>query len=111
MKFTTISNPETTITDLISIYNEKRFRYLYVLNFDGALVGVISQGDLLSAISKLDHYKTIYDVMQHNFINITDIKQINKKMLKLLKNNHIDEIPIVDKQGHLIDVFSIFDLL
>ncbi len=111
MKFTTINNPEITITDLISIYNEKRFRYLYVLNQDGALVGVISQGDLLSAISKLDHYKTVYDVMQHNFLTITDLNHITKKMLKFLKKNHIDEIPIVDKKGHLKDVYSIFELL
>ena len=49
--------------------------------------------------------------MQHNFIKITSKNELTKDLIDFLSENRIDELPIVDDKGKLIEIYSVYNHL
>lgn len=72
------------------------------------LVGVISDGDIRRALlSGAILITPVHKVLNTNYISSE--KKPKKELLQILKREKITVLPIVDKDGNLLDVFYIYE--
>ena len=84
---------------------------LFVENENQQLVGSLSQGDIVSIFrSRPDE---LGKPLKH-LMNLNPAYQYSKEIgkLKLLFQSHqISHIPIIDKNGRILEVVSVFDVI
>ncbi|MBR9691770.1 CBS domain-containing protein [Candidatus Woesearchaeota archaeon] len=77
----------------------------------GQIIGVVKSKDIISKLKETEHAKKkITEVMTPNFIAIYEHERIGKAIY-LMKENNISRLPIVDKEGVLVNIISLTDLL
>ena len=106
-----IITDNVSISTIIKEYLNHRFKIFYVVDYESRLIGTITQGDLLRALSEADLNLKTYDIMQHNFIKIKSKNEIDKDLIDFLSENRIDELPIIDDNGKVIEIYSIYNHL
>ena len=80
----------------------------YPLVDEGRLVGIVTRGDVLRA--DVDEASPAREVSSRQVVTAgpTDTAQ---KALRLMVDEHIDHVPVVDDNGHLIGICTRTDLL
>ena len=125
--------PSTTLADAARIMLENQVTGLPVLDTDGKLVGIVSEGDLLRRAelgtdgkpmnslkaflppsSVADDYLATHAfhvgvVMTHNPASVTPATELNE-VAELMLSKHIKRLPVLD-EGKLVGVISRTDLL
>lgn len=83
-----------------------------VVNKKGKLVGIFTDGDLRRHIEKGTKLlnKRVKDVMTKTPITIQENK-LAQEALRMLQENKIDEVPVVDKNGTPVGILDVQDLL
>jgi len=116
--------------------NFHRFPLVPVVSQENKLLGVVSLDNLiqifqpshyklLKAIPFLDYREEIFDVklpseigslivaediMNRNFITVNEEEEISKAY-KLMKLHKLEFLPVVDKEGKLVGMIGIFDII
>lgn len=102
--------PDTTLTEIRSLLHEKGFNHLLVVEPDDTLCGVISDRDVLKAVSPfLDTYseehrdvKTLSqpasEIMESDPITVGPDTEI-KKASEVLLENRVSSLPVVQREG------------
>lgn len=80
--------------------------YLYVLDEDDQLVGVLSLRDLIIA----DEYKMIAQVMDDNVVSVS-VGQDQEEVIQMIRDYNFLAIPAVDFQNHLLGIITVDDIL
>ena len=111
MKKNIIYGINDNVSTVIQSYLKYRCKIFYVLNDESSLIGTITQGDLLRAIAEGNLGLKTLDIMQHNSISIKSKKEIDNNLIDFLSENHIDEIPIVNNNGKIIEIYSLYEML
>ena len=125
--------PSTTLADAARIMLENQVTGLPVLDTDGKLVGIVSEGDLLrraelgtdgkpmNSLKAFLHPSSVADdylathafhvvvVMTHNPASVTPATELNE-VAELMLSKHIKRLPVLD-EGKLVGVISRTDLL
>lgn len=113
--------PEMTLMEIRSLLHEKGFNHLLVVEPDDTLCGVISDRDVLKALSPfLDTYseehrdvKTLSqpasEIMQGDPITVTPTTSI-KEASQVLLDNRVTSLPVVE-DGELVGIVTGKDLL
>ncbi len=117
MKSPVISiDPELNIIEAWNLFKAKKVNHMPVLSSGNKITGMVSSGDLLKhLIIEGDKIlgasdMTIKDIMTGDVITadrITDIRRIAKVMF----DNHIGTMPIVDEEGTLLGIITRSDIL
>lgn len=98
-----------TIKETIDKIDESHDRVVLVLNDEEKIIGVVSQGDIIRALSSGKNlYSRVEGIIRPGFLylNIRDMKQA----YQMFKKKKITLIPIVDKEFNLIDVITLKDI-
>lgn len=119
---TTVS-PETKITDIFDIFRKYRFHHLPVINWDGKLVGIISNEDVMEKwqeITRKSSGKTwtvksweaalAKDIMTKHPITINKNETIAFAAALILTNS-FHAIPITDEEDKLLGIITSHDLI
>lgn len=111
--------PETTIGDLLRLFNSERTEAFPVVS-NQKLVGIVSKADALKAFgllpdSVVPHYDdmlgtTVGEVMTHNVMTI-DAGSPLQRVLYLMVSHHFKTMPVVDADNNLQGVISRDDLI
>ncbi len=113
--------PDTTLTEIRSLLHEKGFNHLLVVEPDDTLCGVISDRDVLKAVSPfLDTYseaprdiKTLSqpasEIMEDDPITVEPDTTI-KAASEVLLENRVSSLPVVEGEG-LVGIVTGKDLL
>lgn len=80
--------------------------YLYVINDDKKLVGVVSYRDLLMA----EPDDNIRDVMTRNIVHVDPLMP-QEEVAKLIGRYDFVSIPVTDEDGHLLGIITVDDIL
>src|SRR5699024_562907 len=80
--------------------------YLYVLDEDKRLVGVVSLRDLII----VDADSTIADVMNENIVKVSVAKD-QKDVVQTIQDYDLLALPVVDFQHHLLGIVTVDDIL
>ena len=110
------SNPvvreKTKIKDVLLKITQARAGCATVVNSKGKLAGIFTDGDLRRHLEKSANlaFKQVKDVMTKKPITIKKGK-LAQEALRILQENKIDEIPVVDNKNQPIGLVDVQDLL
>jgi len=128
--------PEMTIKDVMKLFVEKKIGGVPIVDIDGKLTGVVTDGDILRAIKPIDsliqNYFTysmyfegrdlehgLIDVGDRSIMNIAKTKGIvtvtpedeMNNVVLLLSKHHFKKLPVVDKVNRVVGVISRGDVI
>jgi acetoin utilization protein AcuB len=115
-----IVRDDTPIDKALKIMRENKIRRLPVLNDKGALVGIVSERDLLfaspSPVTSLSIYElhylmsriTVADVMTAEVITVTEDTPL-QEAARIMVDNRIGGLP-VERKGELVGIITETDL-
>jgi len=103
--------PETTVRDAIYRLENGREKILMVLNADGILVGTIADGDIRRAVINGAELDDSIAVCAHS-MPVTVLEGTSmESVIALMYARTVREIPVVDANGHPIDIHMLDELL
>jgi IMP dehydrogenase len=107
---------EETIEEVITISPEESIDYALFLMEKEGIDGlpVVEEGELVGIITKTDittrEGEKVRDIMTKDVITAKETASIEEIMSLMIENN-IDRVPIVNKEGKLVGIVTISDLL
>lgn len=130
------ASPSASIKDVMTSFVAKKIGGVPIISEDGVLRGIVTDGDILRAISPvdrriLDYFSLITYVEEEDMENrlneladreIIRIAKTNgivtvhpedemKKVVSLLSKHHFKKLPVVDKSNHVVGVISRGDVI
>lgn len=128
--------PETTIKAVMETFVEKKIGGVPIVDSDGTLRGIVTDGDILRAIKPLDdriqNYFTysifiegqnlqdrVCDMASRSIIKIAKTKDIitvtpddeMSKVVQLLSKHHFKKLPVVNGMNRVVGVISRGDVI
>ncbi len=102
-------NESYTIKEVLEQFESQNDRVAIVIDDNERVVGVVSQGDILRALSAgADLYIPIRKITRCEFIH-----QYERKMREaylIFKNKKITVLPIINHENKLVDVITLDDI-
>ncbi len=104
-------SPESTLTDVATIFRERRIHHLPVVK-ENKLVGLVTTYDLWKLDKTKDAYKRIYvkEVMNTNICKISPIDKVGTAA-ELLMDRRFHALPVVNLRGELKGIVTSFDIM
>ncbi|MDA9773891.1 CBS domain-containing protein [Saprospiraceae bacterium] len=104
-------SPESTLTDVASIFKQRRIHHLPVVK-SGKLVGLVTTYDLWKLNEKQDNYKHIHvsEIMSTNLCKISPIDKVGTAA-ELLMDKRFHALPVVNLRGELKGIVTSFDVM
>ncbi|MGV0005992.1 MAG: KpsF/GutQ family sugar-phosphate isomerase [Candidatus Porifericomitaceae bacterium WSBS_2022_MAG_OTU9] len=104
-------SPNTTLGDALIEMAQKRLGVTTVVESDGCLLGIFTDGDLRRSIDSGDFMKKpIFSSMTADCVTIAP-EQLSSSALLLMQQHRIQVLPVVDLHGHLAGILHMQDLL
>lgn len=116
---------ETALLDQVAreLIERPEIRSIYVVDAQGRLKGTLSLGTLIRSLTAERHRpyfhtrsllecitcQQVGDIMNEDVLSARADDEM-EKVLNLMINHNIKEIPVVDRQGHLIGNVGLLDL-
>ena len=108
-----IDNPVTihkdaTVGDVLRIMKENHIGGVPVVDASNILVGIVTNRDVRFIT---DMNKSVEDVMTStNLVSIQDSENNRELAKKVLQENKVEKIPVVDAQGHIVGLITYKDI-
>lgn len=105
--------PQTSIKEAMQKLNETSEKILFVVNEDKKLLGTLTDGDIRSGlINGMKFSDSIKDVMYDKFTAVQyGISEIKQSVRNLMVERKIEQIPVLNDRGEVVDVYLWTDLL
>lgn len=100
--------PNKTIRDALDLMERFHISGVPIVNEDNVLVGILTNRDIRF---ETDYSKAIKDRMTSKNLVTASVGTNLKKAEQMLAEHRIEKLPIVDKQGHLMGLITIKDIL
>lgn len=105
-----VAYEDQTLLQVLSVIQESKTRCVIVLNNEEKVVGVVSQGDVVSALLKhIDLYTYVEKIMNRSFVFLTDRDM--EKAVSIVLEKGVTILPIIDEENHLQDIIKIDDII
>ncbi|MED1470425.1 CBS domain-containing protein [Bacillus salipaludis] len=130
------ASPAATIKDVMKIMVERKIGGVPIMDKDGKLQGIVTDGDILRAIQPVDrrindyfsfisyhweqnleskikemaNLKIIKIAKTHGLVTVSpedDVKQV----VQLLAKHHFKKLPVIDQYSHVLGVISRGDMI
>lgn len=105
--------PQSTVKEAIQRLNETGRKILFITDLHDKLLGTLSDGDIRRGIiAGFVLTASVESVMQKNFISLTTaISDLPQEAKKLMLRHMIEQVPVVDRTGKIVDVLFWIDVL
>jgi CBS domain-containing protein/PII-like signaling protein len=126
------ARPETPITDIVSLLLKRGYHSLPVVEADGHLVGLVTDGDLLRRAglqarldlqpelsitqfhqqleTLLSRNERALDIMTHPVVTVRHTDSLRQAVERMAEPG-LKRLPVVDEQGRLVGLISRIDVL
>lgn len=102
-------NKNYTIKETIEKLEQNHDRVVIVVNDENRVIGVVSQGDIIKALSSgMSIYAMVGGIIKPGFFYLEEKNM--EKAYKVFKKKKITLMPIVDGAFKLIDVITLDDI-
>lgn len=98
-----------TIKEVLEQFESSNDRVAVVVNGSNKVIGVVSQGDILRALSAgADLYVQIDQIIKNSFLHLycKDMKEA----YAIFKKKKITLLPIIDYDNELVDIITLDDI-
>ena len=105
-------NPHHSFSDAVTLMAKHSFRHFLVVDTAARLVGVISDRDILRALSRTPNWKTtsVSQFMSREVISVKPETEISAAVGKML-SKRINCLPVVDANNNLYGIVTSTDFL
>jgi CBS domain-containing protein len=105
------ATPRASVRDVAMQLVANGFSGMPVAERDGTVIGVITEADILRALTEGKPLETLAaeDIMTKNVITV-DLETPMMDVMKMLQDHHILRVPVADR-GKLVGVISRIDLI
>ncbi|MFP4472425.1 MAG: SIS domain-containing protein [Candidatus Omnitrophota bacterium] len=105
-------SPDTRVRDVLVAITRARCGSASVLDDDGKLLGLLTDGDIRRHLEQGEHFldERVGDLMTADPRAIQS-DQLAADAFAVLKAKQVDELPVVDQEGHSVGLLDIQDLL
>jgi dTDP-glucose pyrophosphorylase/predicted transcriptional regulator len=104
--------PGITIKQAMQNLNDTQERILFVVDRDNKLLGTVNDGDIRRGIIDGSKFNDkVKKVMQQNFISVVLEPEMIERAQQLMTSTKIQQIPVLDDKGIIIDVILWTDIL
>lgn len=98
-----------TIKEVLEQFESNHDRVAIVINQSNKVIGVVSQGDILRALSAgRGIFTPICQIIQSSFLHLYDRDM--QKAYSIFKKRQITLLPIIDQNNELLDVITVTDI-
>jgi CBS domain-containing protein len=129
-------SPSASIKEVMTLFVAKKIGGVPIIDEDGVLRGIVTDGDILRAISPVDRRYQDYfsfmtyvavEKMENRLSELADREIIRiaktngivsihpndemKKVVSLLSKHHFKKLPVVDESNHVVGVISRGDVI
>jgi dTDP-glucose pyrophosphorylase len=106
-------SPQSTVKEAIQRLNETGRKILFITDTREKLIGTLSDGDIRRGIiAGLVLTASVDSIMKKNFVSLTTRTTDLQHEARLLMQQHmIEQIPVVNEGGKIVDVMSWIDFL
>lgn len=106
-------SPDTTIKQAMQRLNETAKKILFVVDESNQLLGTVTDGDIRRGIINGQSFgDEVRTVMNEKFISIKqDEQNLEESAKRLMIETEIEQIPVLDDRGEIIDVLLWTDFL
>ena len=102
-------NESYTILEVLERFERNNDRVAVVINENDKVIGVISQGDILRALSSgTDIHTEIRNIISNSFLHLYS-KNMDEAF-KVFKKTKITLLPVIDNGNRLTDVITLADI-
>ena len=103
---------DTTLKESMQKLNKTAEKILFILDKNSRLIGTVTDGDIRRGLLHgMDFHNSIKKIIYHEFRSLKmGTVDINKQAKKLMLKYKIEQIPIVDEKGAIVDVILWADL-
>jgi acetoin utilization protein AcuB len=104
--------PQQSFADVVGLMANQSFRHVLVVDSDERLQGVISDRDVLRALSRTPDWskKTVSEIMTPDSITSTADSPISVAV-QLMLERRINCLPVIDADGRVSGILTSTDLL
>ncbi len=108
--------PEIPVHDAWLQFIEKKVHHMPVVNEKGEIVGIVSDRDLLKkliindGVVESSRNVTVEEIMSSDVIATTPMTDI-RRIAKVMLDNHIGAMPVVDPEGAIVGIITRSDIL
>lgn len=104
--------PHESFAELVGKMANRHFRHMLVVDEDQRLYGVISDRDVLRALSRTPDWskKSVAEIMTHDSITITPDSAISEAV-RLMLDKRINCLPVIGADGRVAGILTSTDLL
>ena len=105
------ATPRASVRDIAMQLVANGFSGMPVAERDGTVIGVITEADILRALTEGKSLETLAaeDIMTKNVISV-DLETPMPDVMKVLQDHHIIRVPVTDR-GKLVGIISRIDLI
>jgi len=105
------ATPRASVRDIAMQLVANGFSGMPVAERDGTVIGVITEADILRALTEGKALETLAaeDIMTKNVISV-DLETPMPDVMKVLQDHHILRVPVTDR-GKLVGIISRIDLI
>lgn len=105
------ATPRASVRDIAMQLVANGFSGMPVAERDGTVIGVITEADILRALTEGKQLETLAaeDIMTKNVISV-DLETPMSDVMKVLQDHHIIRVPVTDR-GKLVGIISRIDLI
>ena len=106
----TLVTPDYTIKQTIEVIAKDSLQVALVVNSERKLLGIVTDGDFRRGILKgIDLDAPVTKIMAKS--NTTaSYKEERSTLLNIMRNKHIRHLPLLDEQGAVIELITLFDI-
>jgi len=107
-----VVRPDGTLLDGLRAINEGRCGIAFVCDPTGRVVGTVADGDIRRALlaGKTPDSQCLESAMRHNFVAV-DESADRAEVLDLMRAREISQVPVLDREGHLIGLHLMRELI
>jgi CBS domain-containing protein len=105
--------PEATLVEATRLLAANRIGALIVVDATGAIAGILSERDIVRAISTdadASLTKRVRDYMTADVLTCTETDSI-ESLMQTMTTRRIRHLPVVDQSGHLVGMVTIGDVV
>lgn len=109
-------DPEVSVSEAWLKFIDKKVHHMPVINGDGKIVGIVSDRDLLKkliindGVVESSRDAAVGDIMSTDVIATTPVTDI-RRIAKVMLDNHIGAMPVVDSDGSISGIITRNDIL
>jgi dTDP-glucose pyrophosphorylase len=107
----TLISPSQSIVEAMRIIDRSALQIALVVDEQAKLLGVVTDGDIRRGILKgvqLD--QPVTKIMAGNFTAAQEISS-KEEIIALMKGKALNQLPLLDKDGHVVDLKVLVDLI